>query len=149
MARQEPVGSILWPSDCGSGDKEVPKFIRCVDERQPEIHEVWNFGEDCVTREVHLNARVDVGAFVGESFAINYLNPTWRTIPMFGRNYINGSVEWLGIPNFLRNDGPPWTLNLLAPYTNWGDREDSTSTNWGSGSEEHSNSVSILWNRPA
>ena len=33
---------------------------------------------------------------------------------------MNGSVEWLGVPNFLRNDGPPWTLNLLAYYDNWG-----------------------------
>ena len=34
--------------------------------------------------------------------------------------YINGSVEWIGVPDFLRNDGLPWTLNLLAPYDNWG-----------------------------
>ena len=30
---------------------------------------------------------------------------TWNRIPMFGRNYINGSVEWIVVPNFLRDDG--------------------------------------------
>ena len=34
---------------------------------------------------------------------------------MFGWKSINGSVEWLGNPSNLRNDGPPWTLNPLAP----------------------------------
>ena len=67
---------------------------------------------------------------------------------MFGRYSINGSVEWLGVPDFLRNDGPPWTLNLLPPYASWGDRGSSTNINWGSGSGGHYNSVSILWNRP-
>ena len=53
---------------------------------------------------------------------------------MFGRNYINGSVKWIGVPDFLKNDGPPWTLNLLAPYDSWGVRGSSTSPNLGSGS---------------
>ena len=39
---------------------------------------------------------------------------------MFGRKSINGSVEWLGVPSFLSNDGLPWTLNILAPYADWG-----------------------------
>ena len=56
---------------------------------------------------------------------------------MFGRNSINGSVEWLGIPDFLRNDGPPWILNLLAPYASWGDIGPSTNPKWGSGSGGH------------
>ena len=91
-------------SNSGSGVKDGPKFIRCIDGGQPQIHDVWNFRDDGVTREVHTTAHVDVGtAYVGE-FAINYLTPTWRRVSMFGRNYINGSVKWLGIPDFLRND---------------------------------------------
>ena len=53
---------------------------------------------------------------------------------MFGRNSINGSVKWIGVPNFLRNDGPPWTLNILAPDANLGERGYSTNQNRGSGS---------------
>ena len=54
-------------SDSGSGYEDRPEFIRCVDGRDPQIHEVWTFGEDVVTCEVHSIARVDVGAgFVGE-----------------------------------------------------------------------------------
>ena len=130
-------GLIIWNS------------WRCVKRwRQPKINEVWTFREDGVTRKVHPTARVDVSAFVGECFAINYLTPTWCRIPMFGRNYINGSVEWIGFPNLLRNDGPPWNLNILAPYAKLGDIDSSTSTHWGSGSEGNCDSVSISWNRP-
>ena len=67
---------------------------------------------------------------------------------MFGINSINGSVQWLGVPDFLRTNGPAWTANLLAPHTSWGDRGSSTNKNRGSQSEGHSDSVSIPWNRP-
>ena len=146
IAMGEPVASMCRLANYGSGGKYGLEFIRCVDRRQPKIHEVWTYGEDGVTPKVHPTARVDVSALVRECFATNYLNPTCCRIPMFGRNYINGTVEWLGIPNFPRNDGPPWTLNFLAPYANWGDRGSSTSPNWSSGSGEHSDSVFILWN---
>ena len=62
---------------------------------------------------------------------------------MFGRTSINGSAKWLGVPNFLKNDGPPWNLNLMVPYANWGDRGYSNSPNWGSGSGGHSDGFSI------
>ena len=133
----------------GSGDEAGPEFIRCVDVRQPQIHEFWNYREDGVTHKVHPTACIDVGTFVGECFATDHLNPTWRRIPIFGRNYINGSVEWIGVPDLPRNDGPPWTLNILATYDNLGDRGSSTSPNWGSGSGGNSDSVYILQNWPA
>ena len=69
MTRQDPVGSISWPSDSGSGGAEVPEFIRCVDGQEPQIHEVWDFGEDGVTHEFHPAALVDVGAGVVGEFA--------------------------------------------------------------------------------
>ena len=66
MARQESVGSIRLPSDYGSGDEDGPEFIRCVDGQESQIHEVWTFGEDGVTHEVHPTAQVDIGTgFVG------------------------------------------------------------------------------------
>ena len=68
MARREPVGSIRRPSDYGSGDEDGSEFIRCVDGRQPKIHEVWVFGEDGVTPEVRPTARVDVSALLVNIF---------------------------------------------------------------------------------
>ena len=83
-------------------------------------------------REVHMIERVDVGAgFVGE-FATDCLTPSWRRIPMFGVNPINGSYQWLGVPDFLITDGPPWTDNLLAPVHILGDGGITTNQNWGS-----------------
>ena len=148
MTTQEPVGSVYWTSKSGSGYEYGPNLIRCVDGRQSKIYEVWTFGEDGVTPKVHPNACVDVGAFVGDSFSTDYLTPTWRMIPMFGRKSMNGSVKWLEVPNLLSNDVPPWTLNLLAPYANWGDRVSSTITNLGSGSGGYSGSISFNWNSP-
>ena len=106
MASQEPVGSISRPSNSGSGDEDGPEFIRCVDGRDPQIHEVRTFGEDGVMREVHPTARLDVGDGLVREFATDYLTEIWRRVPMFGINSINGSVQWLGVPDFLRTDGP-------------------------------------------
>ena len=130
MARRDPVGSIYRIFDSGGGDEDGPEFIRCVDIHQFHIHEVWTFGEDGLTREVHPTARVDSGTgFVGE-FSTNYVTPSWLRVHTFGRNSINGSVEWLGVTDLLRNDGPPCTINILASYDSWGDRGFSTNPNW-------------------
>ena len=43
-----------------SGGEDGPKFICCVNRRHPQIHEVWTFGEDGVTHEVHFTARLDI-----------------------------------------------------------------------------------------
>ena len=93
MARQELVVCICLRSDSGSGDEDVPEFIRCVDGREPQNREAWTFGEDGVMREVHLTVQVDVGAGLVGEFATNYFTPSWRRIPMFGLNTINGSFQ--------------------------------------------------------
>ena len=66
MARRDTVGAIRRPSQSGGRDEDRPKFICCVDGRQPEINEVCTLREDSVTTKVHLTALVDVGVFVGE-----------------------------------------------------------------------------------
>ena len=66
MTRGETVGSICHSFDSVRGDEDGPKFILWVDGRQPQIYEVWTFGEDGVTRKVHQKAQVGVGTgFVG------------------------------------------------------------------------------------
>ena len=115
MAGWDLVGAIRRRSDYDSRYKDGPNFIRCVDRKDPQFHEVWTFGEGGIMREVYPTARVYVvDGFVGE-FATNYLTPSWRRIPMFGVKPINGSVQWLDVPDPLRTDGPPWTDNILAP----------------------------------
>ena len=148
MARQYPVGPIHRPSSSGSGDEDGPNFIRCVDVQEPQIHEVWIFGEDGVTREVHPIAQVDVGAGFVIEFATDYLTPSWRRIPMFGVNSINGSFQWLGIPDFLSNYGPPWADNLLASGPTWGYSGITTNPNWVRKPGGRYVSVAVPWNRP-
>ena len=120
MPIREPIGAISQPSNSGSGADDGIKFIRCVGGQQPEIHEVWTFGDDGITPEVHHFACIDVGAFFWDCFAADYLDENGRRVPMFGRKFINGSFEWIGVPDFLREYGPPWTENILCPSPRWG-----------------------------
>ena len=70
ISRRESVGDIRWPSDSGDGKKYRPEFIRCVDGRQPEIHEVWTVGEDDFSPEVH-----PTDSLVSELLLVNVLVP--------------------------------------------------------------------------
>ena len=129
MTRRKPVGPICWPSDSGSWDEEGPKFIRCVDRRDPYIQKVWTFGEDSGMHEVHMTARVDFNTgFVGE-FATDYLNPSWRRVSVFGVNPIYGRVQYLGVPFLMMTYGHPWTNNILDPSPSWGTGGTATNTN--------------------
>ena len=148
MATRDPVGSMRWKSNFGSGGEYRPKFIYCVDRKQPQIHEIWTFREYGVTHEVFLTAQVYVGAGFVSEFSTNDLTTSWRRVPMFGTNSINGSFDWLGIYDFLWNDGLPWALNILAPYASWGYRGSIINQNWGSGYGGNYGSVSVLSNRP-
>ena len=103
-----------------------------MDRQESRIHEVWNFGEDGVTREVHPTAQVDVGDGFFREFSNNYLTEIWRRVPMFGRNSINGSVKRLGVPDFLRTNGHTWTVDLLDLNPSWGYIGSINNQNWGS-----------------
>ena len=62
---------------------------------------------------------------------------------------MNGSYEWMGVPDFLRTDGDPWTANILDTYVDWRREGTSTSQKLSSGTGGYSDSVNINWNRPA
>ena len=64
---------------------------------------------------------------------------------MYGRNLINGSVEWLGVPSFVCDDGTSWTENILAPIPCWG--VGGTFENWDLGIQPGSRygSVDVPW----
>ena len=49
----------------------------------------------------------------------NYLAEIGRRVSMYGRNSINGSIEWLSVPFFGCNDAPPWTENILVTILHW------------------------------
>ena len=90
MPRQETVVAIRQLSNSGSGEDDRIEFIRYVGRWQPKIHEVWTFGEDGITPEVHAFARIDVSTFVGYSITTDYLTENGSRVPMFGRKLING-----------------------------------------------------------
>ena len=54
------MGSIRRPLDHVSGSTKDTAFIKCVDGREPPIHDVWNLGLYGTIREVHPTAQVEV-----------------------------------------------------------------------------------------
>ena len=78
MTRSKPVRVIRQPSISGSGAKDGLKFIRCVGGREPQIHELWSFAKDGITREVHPFARIAVRNFSGDCFHTNYATDIGR-----------------------------------------------------------------------
>ena len=96
-----------------------------MDGQEPQIIEVWDFGSNGVTREVHLTAQVDVGTGNVRYLSSDYLTESGRRIPIIGRISINGSVEWLGVPDFHRTDGPV----VVALRSSWGDGGTTTNQN--------------------
>ena len=92
MTWRPTVGPIRRPSDYGSGGTEGPEFILFVDGREPQIHEVWAFGSDGITHEVHPTAQVDIIAGVMGEFSSDSLTESGRRITILRKISMNGSV---------------------------------------------------------
>ena len=122
MIWHQPMGSILWPSNPGSRVTEDNEFIRCVDGQEPQINELWCLSLYNINQEVHPTARVEVVAGTVGEFTTNYLAENRRRIPIIGKLSINGSVQFLGIPDFVWGFGLSFLTNLQAPTdpTGWG-----------------------------
>ena len=122
MPRCKPTGVIRQPFHYGGGIKGQIEFVCCVDGRDPQIHKLWSFNEDGITCEVHPFARVKVGDFSGDCFQTYYISEEARRVTIFGRMFINVSVEWLGTPlPFYNTSGVPWIENILVPELRLGD----------------------------
>ena len=67
---------------------------------------------------------------------------------MFRVNYINGSIQWLVIPDPLSTDGPPWTNNILVTSPAWGTGVTATNSNWGSQPGRPYGSIAVPWSGP-
>ena len=122
MPRRKPVGVICQPFCSGNGGEDGIEFVRYVDGREPQIHELWSFAEDGITCKVHPFARVDFGDFSGDCFQTYYMNEEARRVTVFGQRSINASVEWLDTPiPFYDTARVPWINNILVPELHWED----------------------------
>ena len=116
--------------------------------QEPPIHEVWVFGSNGITREVHPEERVYVGVGVVGELSSNYLTESGCRIPILERISINVSAEWLGAPDLHRTGGPFWAANFLATRSSWGYGGNTTNKNWGIQHGGPYGSVVVLWSRP-
>ena len=71
MTLPAPFRATCWPSDSCCGGADRSKFVRCVDRRDPEVHEVWIWGDDGITPEVHLTAQIDIEPWITRDFSTN------------------------------------------------------------------------------
>ena len=95
--------SIRRSSNSGSGGTEDVDFIQCVDSQEPQIHNIWCLSSDGVTRKIHPTMQAEVAAGTVVQFKNNFLAENGCRIPIIGPNFISGSVQLLGIPDFFRN----------------------------------------------
>ena len=96
-------------------------FTRCIEGREPEIYGLWTFADDGI-HEVHLYVWVKISdKFIGETFHTHFSNAWEVQIPFLGRRSVNGSVQWLDVPQPFGETGiatAAWTENI---YVNlWG-----------------------------
>ena len=126
------MGYICWNSDsCSRGTKDF-YFIRCVDGRERQIHEISGLGFDGITSKIHPTAQVEVSSGTVGKFTTNYLYENEVRIPTVIQLSINVSVQLLGIPNFFRNNGLSFIENLQSPTVSSGwDVADTYNKNWG------------------
>ena len=114
MPRRKPVGVIRQTSSSGSVGEDGLEFICCVGGQEPQIHKLWSFSKDGITRKVHPFGRIDVGNFSGDCFHTAYTTEIGRRVFIYGRKSINGSVEWLSVPGPFYDTGVAWTKNFLG-----------------------------------
>ena len=132
MIRYRPMGSTCRLSDFGSGGTLDTKSIRCVDGEDPQIYKLLCLGLENSTLKVNPKAQIEVGAGTVGDFTTNYLAENRRRIPIIGKISINGNVQFLGIPDFVRGSGLPFIDKIQAPTvtTGWG-HSDNYNKNWG------------------
>ena len=92
---------------------------------------MWCLGSDGITHEIHPTAQVEVDAGTVVQFIINYLAENKHRISIIGKFSINGSVQLLGVPNFVRNSGLLFIENLQATTvpSGWG-YANTSNQNW-------------------
>ena len=89
MTRSNPVGVTRQPSNFGSGADDRLEFICCVGGQESQIHELWIFSEDGITRKVHPFARIDVVNFSGDCFRTAYATEIGRIVSIYVQKWIN------------------------------------------------------------
>ena len=119
--RRDPMGVIHQSSSSDSRGKDGVDFISCVRGREPQIHKLWSYAEDGITRKFHPFLSIDVGNLYGDCFKTNYSTEVGRRVAIYGQISINGSVELISVPAPFCNNGVAWTDNLLVPESRWGD----------------------------
>ena len=81
----------------GRGGEIEIAYIRCIDDREPEAFELWDFSKDRI-HEVHPFARVQTSDnFTEDTFYSHFLNARQIQILFLGHIYVNGSVKWLDV----------------------------------------------------
>ena len=146
MIRRAPMGYICRPLDYGIGSTEANNFIQCVDDQEPQIHELWCLVLDKIICEVHPTAQVEVTAGTVGEFETDYLAENGRRIQIIGQISVNDSVQFLGVPNQGGGSGLALICNLQAHVeaTGWGSGNYSNQ-DWGGSIFDAHSMTDVAW----
>ena len=103
------VQASCWPSESGCGSVDQSKFVRCVDGRDPEVHEFWIWGDDGIIPKLHLTAWVDIKYWVTCDFATNNFTENGSSTVILSKNSL---MEVLGFWALLIHWGPAGLTGL-------------------------------------
>ena len=96
----------------GRGVEIEIAYIRCIDGREPEAFELWDFSEDGI-HEVHPFARVQIkDDLTKDTFYTHFFNARQIQIPFLGRRSANRSVQWLYATRAAPQAGSIFVLRL-------------------------------------
>ena len=127
------MGTIHRPWYSGSGGTEAADFIQCINGKEPLIHELWCLGLNVISRKVHPTARVEVPDGSVRERVTNYLAKNRRQIEIIEKNYVNNSVQFMGLYNQAWGSGLLRISNLLVHVdsTGWGSSNNSNQKKGG------------------
>ena len=102
----------------GRGGEVDPWFTRCIEGHKTDIYELWTLSDDVIC-EVHPYARVQISNnIIGETFHTHFFNAKAVRIPFLGHISVNGSVQWLDVPQPFGKTGVATAASTENIYVN-------------------------------
>ena len=104
MPRCQPICFEVFPLrtvqglSSGRGGEGDVWFTHCIEGQELEIYKLWTLVDDVIC-EVHPYAWFQTSDdFIVGVFHTHFFNSREVRIPFLGRKSVNGSVQWLDVP---------------------------------------------------
>ena len=146
LIRRAPMGTIRRPSDFGNKGTDTTSFIQWINDREPQINELWCLSVDKIYHKVHPEARLEIPAGTVRELVTDYLAENGRHIPIIGKLSVDNSVQFLGLSDQAWGSGLPYIYNLVDQVEATGsDSSNNSNQNWGISFNNANIITNITW----